>query len=102
MFMWIVKPATLKGYWESCPDSESGLRVWMARAQLAHWRNIQEVRRDYPHADAVMTVSGAVATVFNLCGNKYRLITAIHYNTGKVFVMRFFTQYSKDRWKDQL
>jgi mRNA interferase HigB len=42
--------------------------------------------------------------VFNICGNAYRLICAIHYNTGKVFLLRFLThaEYDKDRWKDEL
>jgi mRNA interferase HigB len=42
--------------------------------------------------------------VFNICGNKYRLICAMHFNTGKVFLLRFLThaEYDKDQWKDQL
>jgi len=37
-------------------------------------------------------------------GNAFRLICALHYNTGKVFLLRFLThaEYSKDRWKDEL
>jgi mRNA interferase HigB len=43
-------------------------------------------------------------TCFNIRGNDYRLITAIHYNLGKVFVLRFMThaKYDKGRWKDEL
>ena len=48
--------------------------------------------------------SGRVVTVFNLCGNHYRLIVAIHYNTQLVFILRFFThaEYDKDAWKASL
>ena len=39
--------------------------------------------------------------VFNICGNKYRLITAIHFNRGKAYIRDVLTQaqYDKNRWK---
>lgn len=42
--------------------------------------------------------------IFDIGGNKFRLIAAIHYNTGKVFVLRVLThkEYDAERWKDQL
>ena len=52
----------------------------------------------------VRVSSGNPVVVFNVCGNTYRLICAIHYDTGKVFLLRFLThaEYSKSRWKDEL
>ena len=43
-------------------------------------------------------------TVFNVGGNKYRLIAAIHYNRQRLYVLRILThaEYDKDRWKDIL
>lgn len=43
-------------------------------------------------------------TVFNICGNDFRLITAIHYDRRAVFVLRFLThaEYSKNTWKQEL
>jgi mRNA-degrading endonuclease HigB of HigAB toxin-antitoxin module len=48
--------------------------------------------------------SGNPVVVFNVCSNTYRLICAIHYDTGKVFLLRFLTraEYDKDRWKGEL
>ena len=42
--------------------------------------------------------------VFNIHGDAFRLVCALHYNTGKAFLLRFLThaEYSKDRWKDEL
>lgn len=42
--------------------------------------------------------------VFNIRGNRYRLVTAIHYNRQVIYTLRFMTHadYSKDRWKDTL
>lgn len=51
-----------------------------------------------------MVRSGRSVTIFNIAGNAYRLITAIHYNSGKVFVLRFMThaEYDRQTWKDDL
>jgi hypothetical protein len=51
-------------------------------------------------ADAVKVGSGRPVVVFDIAGNKFRLLTAIHYNLKKVFVLRFLThaQYSKGKW----
>jgi mRNA interferase HigB len=58
----------------------------------------------YPHADAVTVASGRTVVVFNIRGNRYRLVTAIHYNRQLVYTLRFMThaEYSKNRWKDML
>ena len=53
----------------------------------AEWKNLQDVRRVYPHADAVIVAKRKSRTVFNVGGNKYRLIAAIHYNTGCVYIL---------------
>jgi mRNA interferase HigB len=58
----------------------------------------------FPAADQVRVASGNPVVVFNVCGNTYRLICAIHYDTGKVFLLRFLThaEYDKERWKGEL
>lgn len=42
--------------------------------------------------------------VFNIAGNNFRLIVAIHFNTGRVFLLDFLShaEYSKDAWKNKL
>lgn len=70
-------------------------------ARSAQWRSIGDVRRTYPHADAAAVASGAVVTIFNIKGNAYRLIIAIHYNSAIVFIRDFMThaECGKGRWK---
>jgi mRNA interferase HigB len=87
------------------PRAASALENWRKAVKAARWQSLGEVRRTYPHADATRDVkSGREVTIFNICGNSYRLITAIHYNTGKLFVMRFMDheEYDKERWKQTL
>lgn len=63
-----------------------------------------DVRRTYPSADKVKVASGNTVTVFNIGGNKIRLVTAIHYNTQTVYILRVLThqEYDKEGWKRQL
>jgi mRNA interferase HigB len=86
------------------PDAANALLGWYEVARHAAWGNIQDVRRDFPSADAVEVDSGSTVTVFNIRGNNYRLIVAIHYNTRIVFMLRFLThkQYDTDKWKREL
>jgi mRNA interferase HigB len=67
------------------------------------WRN-EDVRQSFPGTDPVKVASGKTVYVFNLIGNAYRMICAIHFNTGKVFMLRFMTHanYSKEKWKNEL
>ena len=72
------------------------LDVWYRMAKKAEWRNLMDVRRMFPTADAV-----GKFTVFNIKGNAYRLITEINYQTGRIFLRHVLThaEYSKGRWK---
>ena len=78
--------------------------MWYRHLRPAEWESIQDARRIYRHADAVTVASGNTVTVFNIGGNKYRLIAAIHYNRQRVYVLRILrhAEYSKGAWKDTL
>jgi len=86
------------------PAARRSLDQWYHNVSRMVWRNIQDVRRVYLHADLVTVRSGRTVVVFNVGGNKCRLITAIHYNTQKIFLLRVFThrEYDQQPWKDQL
>jgi mRNA interferase HigB len=63
-----------------------------------------DVRKVYRHADPVKVASGRTVTVFNVCGNRYRMAVAFHYDKKRVFVLWLGThaEYSKDAWKETL
>ena len=77
-------------------DAGAALDVWYRLTKKAEWKNLMEVRRELPPADAV-----GKFTVFNIRGNAYRLISEINYWTGKVFIRHVLTyaEYSKGAWK---
>jgi mRNA interferase HigB len=95
-----VKP--LREFWERHPDAKRPLRLWYKTALRAEWTSLQDVRRTYPHADAVRTRGGGLLTVFNVTGNKYRLIARIRYDYRLINVRAVVTheQYSRGAWKE--
>jgi len=102
--MRIVTPSRIREYASRHPEAASALAAWLKIAKKAAWRNIIDTRRVFPSADAVEVASGRTVTVFNIGGNKFRLIVAIKYEWSMLYVLRFLThaQYSHDRWKEVL
>jgi len=99
----ITRKAILR-FADEHPDAATALDKWYAVTESSRWRSIADVRRVFPHADAVKVASGRIVTVFNVGGNKYRLIAAIHYNRQRLYVLRMLThaEYDNGKWKDQL
>jgi mRNA interferase HigB len=102
--MRIIKPVTVATWASRHPDAAVSLERWMVLVEDAEWSNFVEMRSVFPSADEVVVKSGRTVVVFNIGGNKYRLIAAVHYNTQIVYAMMFLThaEYNKDSWKKKL
>ena len=102
--MHIITRRRLTEYAEKHPNAAASLAAWYAVAKAARWQSITEVKQTFPHADAAQVSSGRTITIFNIAGNNHRLIAAIHYNTGKLFILKTLThaQYDKPGWKEEL
>ena len=72
----------LREFWELHADSEEQLKSWYKEALKAGWVSPSDVKSEYPKASILK--SGRV--VFNICGNKYRLIVQINYLRKWVFI----------------
>ncbi len=85
------------------PDAAKWLANWRRAATDATWNSLNDVRRQFPHADGVK-IAGVVVTVFNVRGNEYRLLTRISYAKGIVAIVDVLThaQYSRNQWKGRL
>ena len=102
--MRVISRKTLREFWRRHPDAEGPLQDWFTVTEAANWRTLIEVRRTFASADPVSVASGNTVTVFNVGGNKYRLVAAIHYNTGNVYALMVLTHaaYGTGRWKENL
>ncbi|MGH9840718.1 MAG: type II toxin-antitoxin system HigB family toxin [Blastocatellia bacterium] len=93
----IISRKRLKEFWERHPDAKEPLDTWYRAAKRAKWQNLAETREMFPHADPYGT-----CTIFNIGGNKYRLITKIYYDDQTVLIRIVLThpEYDRGRWKD--
>jgi mRNA interferase HigB len=77
-------------------DSEAPLRAWYSIVKKAKWQNLAELKQVYPSADLVDRY-----IVFNIKGNKYRLIAHVVFRSQTIFVVAIITheEYDLGKWK---
>lgn len=98
--MRVISKARLRQFWEQPggEDGEGPLRAWHTHvnSKTVSWRPWAEVKADFASASLIGN-----CVVFNIGGNKYRLVTRILYPSQKVFVLRVMThaEYDEDKWK---
>lgn len=95
--MHLITKKTLKAFWEKHPDSKTALIRWTRIIEKNKFDDFVELKSTFPSVDLVGKL-----TIFNIGGNKYRLITAIHFNRQKIYVRNVLTHQEYDRgdWKN--
>lgn len=98
--MRVISKARLRQFWKTSgnEDSEGPLRAW--HTHVSHrsvaWQSWADVKAFFGTASLVGN-----CVVFNVGGNKYRLVTRILFSSQKVFILRVMThaEYDDERWK---
>ncbi len=80
--MHIITRQKLIACWTEHPDAEDALTAWEKEAEHAHWKSPNDIKARYRSADFLP----GNRVVFNIKGNHYRLIVAIHYNKEVVYI----------------
>jgi mRNA interferase HigB len=95
--MHIISRKKLRDFSKEHADCCEALDDWYKTASKAIWRNLVEVQAVYLQAEAVSNF-----TVFNIKGNKYRLIASINYEKQVIYIKYVLThaEYDKDNWKN--
>jgi mRNA interferase HigB len=100
--MRVISKSRLQQFWvvPGHQDAEGPLRAWYSHvnSRSVSWQTWGDVRADFGSASIVGN-----CVVFNIRGNKYRLVTRILYPSQKVFVLKGMThvEYDQDTWKDE-
>jgi len=94
--MHVISRKMLRQFWNQYPDSQNSLARWFKTMEINNFNNFSELRATFPTADSVRNL-----IVFNISGNKYRLIASVHFNRGKVYIRHLLThrEYDKGAWK---
>jgi mRNA interferase HigB len=79
------------------PDAKKAVEAWYTVIKSSDWSSLEDIRKVYRDAEAVGNF-----TVFNIKGNKYRLIVGINYVKQRVYFKYFLThaEYNRDVWKN--
>jgi mRNA interferase HigB len=95
--MHIITRKRLNEYVEKHSDAKSSLEHWYRLMKSRDFASFADLRSAFPSADQVGKL-----TVFNIGGNKARLIAAIHYNRRTIYIRAVLThdEYDKGKWKE--
>jgi mRNA interferase HigB len=98
MAMHIISRAALRAFWQIHPEAEQPLRDWHTVVKNVTWSNPNDVRETFNSVDLV-----GRCFVFNVGGNRYRVIAAVHFNTHRVFLRYVLThrEYDRGKWKSE-
>jgi mRNA interferase HigB len=93
--MRIIAKSTLRAFYEqpNNADSKSALEAWHYEVSKLRWSYPNDIKAQYRSASVV----GRNKIVFNICGNKYRLIVSVNYDAGIVFVKFIGTHKAYDK-----
>jgi len=88
--MRIIKKKTLIDFWTINKDSQSHLESWYFEVKNADWSSPTEIKEKYKSASILKDCR----VVFNIKGNKYRLVVKIRYDL-KIIYIRFIGTHKK-------
>ena len=91
--MHVISRLKLIKFWEKHKDAETPLRIWFKKVEQAKWKNVNELKTDFPSADYV----GNDRVVFNIKGNKYRIVILVFFSGQKMFIRFVGTHAEYDK-----
>lgn len=78
---------------------------WLQKVERMQWKTFQDIRQTFAnHADPYKGESGAAYVIFDVGGNKYRLVARVYYEDERVVVVNVMTHdvYDRQHWKEGL
>ena len=88
--MHVISRQKLIKFWEKHSDAETPLRIWFKKVEKAKWKNVNELKEEFPSADYI----GNNRVVFNIKGNNYRIVVLVYFENQKMFI-RFVGTHSE-------
>ncbi len=89
----VIAKKILREFWAIHADAEQALKAWYQEAGAGAWSNLNELKKDFPAA----SILGDTRVVFNIKGNKYRLIVKINFSYQMMWIRFIGTQAEYDK-----
>lgn len=95
--MHIIMRKRIVEFCEKHPECASSLESWYRIMRHSQYNSFAQLRQTFPSADQVGKL-----TVFNIGGNKARLVAAVHYNSHRIYIRHVLThkEYDRAKWKE--
>lgn len=96
--MHVITCKRLNDFAAEHPETRTALTRWDASVKRTGFSSFPELKSMFPAADQVGKL-----TVFNVGGNKVRVIAAIHYNRKRIYIRAVLTheEYDRGRWRNE-
>ncbi|HRH34932.1 MAG TPA: type II toxin-antitoxin system HigB family toxin [Catalimonadaceae bacterium] len=91
--MRVIAKRTLKEFWVKNAIAEQPLKAWFREAEMANWKSPSEVKQDFPSA----SILSNNRLVFNIKGNRFRLIVQVNYEYAMVWIRFIGTHAEYDK-----
>jgi mRNA interferase HigB len=104
----VISRNKLRAFYEASGERRqhaAAFEAWFKLTRKAQWQSFQDAKALFGQTDVARdTASGRTATVFDIGGNKYRIIALIDYTRQTVLITHVMThqEYDKKKWKDEL
>jgi mRNA interferase HigB len=100
----VISLKKLRLFWERNPSAKKTLQGWYSSLKLSTGESLMDLKKTHRSVDAFKVKSGTTVYIFNVGGNKYRAVVAIHFNRRICFILRIMThtEYDRDSWKKEL
>lgn len=94
--MRIITERKLREFYADNKEAENAIREWIRTVRLADWNSFIDLRNTFNHADIYKN-----CTIFDVGGNKYRIIAKVKYKTHSVFIRFVLTHsaYDEKKWQ---
>jgi mRNA interferase HigB len=94
--MRIITERKLREFYAVNREAENAMRQWITSVRFADWNAFVDLRNTFNHADVYKS-----CTIFDVGGNKYRIIAKVKYKTHSVFIRFVLThkEYDENKWQ---
>ena len=94
--MRIITEKKLREFWQTEKNAENVIREWIKVVEKAAWNNFSDIRKTFNHADVYKN-----CVIFDIGGNKYRVIAKPAYRTKLLFIRFVLThkEYDEKKWQ---
>ena len=89
----VISKKILREFWEKHVDSTQQLKSWFQETSVANWKSPKQIKKDYQSASFLADNR----VVFNIKGNKYRLVVRINYEYSMVWIRFIGTHAEYDK-----